>query len=58
MFNSLGNVIAPALAGILLATTGIYGSIGLTLGSLTIAGVIIIILFTRDPAKNPGENKL
>lgn len=52
VFNNIGNVIAPALGGALLAWTGgVYGAIGLALGSLTISGAAILFFLTKDPTK-------
>jgi predicted MFS family arabinose efflux permease len=52
VFNNIGNVIAPAVGGALLAVTeGFYGAIGLTLGSLTIVGVAILFFFAKDPTR-------
>jgi predicted MFS family arabinose efflux permease len=49
LFNSIGNAIAPAVGGALLvATDGIYGSVGLALGIMAISGSIIMIFLTKD----------
>jgi hypothetical protein len=48
-FDRIGNVIAPAVGGALLVSTGIYGAIGLALGIMTIAGAAILFFFAKDP---------
>jgi MFS family permease len=50
VFQNIGNVIAPALGGALLVLTGgVYGAIGLGLGTMTIAGTVILFFFAKDP---------
>lgn len=52
IFNNIGNAIAPAVGGALLVwTDGVYGAIGLALGSLTIAGVAVLFFFAKDPTR-------
>jgi predicted MFS family arabinose efflux permease len=52
VFNSIGETIAPAVGGaLLLLTGGMYGAIGLALGSMTIAGVAILFFFVKDPTR-------
>jgi predicted MFS family arabinose efflux permease len=52
IFNNVGNVIAPAAGGALLAfTNGIYGAAGLALGCLTIIGVAVLLFFVKDLTK-------
>jgi predicted MFS family arabinose efflux permease len=49
VFSNIGNVIAPAVGGVLLALTGVYGAVGLALGIITIAAAAIIFFFAKDP---------
>jgi predicted MFS family arabinose efflux permease len=59
VFNSIGETIAPAVGGGLLALTGgVYGAIGLALGSLTIAGIVILFFFARDPTREIAAQPL
>lgn len=51
LFNTAGNVIAPAAGGALLVTIGIYGVIGLVLGSMTVAGAAILLFLAKDPTR-------
>jgi predicted MFS family arabinose efflux permease len=52
VFNRIGETIAPAVGGALLVLTGgVYGAIGLALGSLTLAGIAILFFFAKDPTK-------
>ena len=54
LFNNVGNVIAPALGGALLFfTSGIYGVVGLALGSITVAGAAVLLFFAKDPTRTP-----
>jgi len=49
MFNNIGNIIAPALGGALLfLTSGIYGAVGLALGSITILGSTVLLFLAKD----------
>jgi len=51
-FNNIGNVVAPAVGGALLAlTSGIYGAVGLALGSLAVAGSVILLFFAKDTTR-------
>jgi predicted MFS family arabinose efflux permease len=50
LFNGLGETIAPAIGGAaLFLTGGVYGSIGLVLGGLTLVGLVILFLYAKDP---------
>ena len=52
IFNNVGNVIAPAAGGALLAfTNGIYGAVGVALGCLTIIGVAVLLFSVKDLTK-------
>jgi DHA1 family bicyclomycin/chloramphenicol resistance-like MFS transporter len=55
IFNGLGETIAPAIGGAaLFLTGGVYGSIGLVLGGMTIAGLAILYLYAKDPTITPS----
>jgi predicted MFS family arabinose efflux permease len=50
LFNGLGETIAPAIGGAaLFLTGGVYGSIGLVLGGLTLVGLVILFFYAKDP---------
>lgn len=52
VFNNIGNVLAPIIGGILLVvTSGIYGVVGLVLGSLTIVGTAVLFFLVKDTTK-------
>jgi predicted MFS family arabinose efflux permease len=54
LFNDIGNVIAPAVGGALLVfTSGIYGVVGLALGSITVAGSAVLLFLAKDPTRAP-----
>lgn len=58
LFNNIGNVLATAMGGALLAfTSGIYGAVGFVLGSITIAGSAILLFLVKDTAKTLVEPK-
>jgi MFS family permease len=49
LFNYVGKVIAPALSGVLLiVSSGMYGTIGLVLGGMTVIGCLIILLLVKE----------
>jgi predicted MFS family arabinose efflux permease len=52
IFNNIGNVIAPALGGTLLfITSGLYGVVGLALGSITVVGSAVLLFLAKDTTK-------
>jgi MFS family permease len=52
IFNNIGNVIAPAVGGALLAfTSGIYGAVGLVLGSMTVVGAAVLLFLAKDTTR-------
>jgi MFS family permease len=50
LFNTIGNVIAPALGGALLiyATELRYGAVGIALASMTLAACAIAFVWVKD----------
>jgi predicted MFS family arabinose efflux permease len=54
LFNNVGNAMAPAVGGALLVfTSGIYGVVGLALGSITLARSAILLFLAKDPRRAP-----
>ncbi len=51
VFNNFGTIIATTLGGAVLFVTGLYGAIGLTLGGMTIAGIVILIFWVKDTTR-------
>lgn len=50
--DNFGKTFAPAVGGtLLIITLGVYGSVGLMLGSLSIVSAVVLFLFARDPTK-------
>lgn len=59
LFNNLGNVLAPALGGALLAfSSGIYGVVGLGLGSIAAVGAVILLFLVKDTTKTVAKLQL
>ena len=53
LFNNVGKVIAPALGGLMLyVSSGIYGTVGLALSSMTIVGSIVLLFFVKSNGSN------
>jgi MFS family permease len=49
LFNSAGKVIAPSIGGALLIfSSGMYGSVGVTLAGMTIGGCVIILFLVKN----------